>query len=435
MRRSFLIKNITKAVIFLWVISFCFLLQGKPIRPDGIFINEKSSLSDLSSYALLHNPGLKAAFDQWKALLENVTRARSLPNPKLTFAYFIQEVETRVGPQKNKVGIMQMFPWFGTLKLKGKAALEAANSHRQKVEQMKFNLLFKLKKTYYQYYYIFQNISILEKNVKLLEYLEKVVETKYKAGSTGYVDLIKIQIEKDKLLDQIRSAREQIVPLQNKLNSLLNRDPNASLPPPQSPRLTSYSFSKNQLREWLKKNNPELKSLNFIRKEAKAKIKLARKGYFPNFALGLNYIFVDEARMTGVEDSGKDPIVAMVQFSLPIWFSKNRARVNQAKWQLKKVVNQKKDLENNLLARLGMVFFRLQDGEKKIKLYGNNLLPQARQAVEVIQSAYKTGNADILNFIDSQRTLLDFELKHEYFISTHAQRKAELEMLVGKTLF
>lgn len=435
MNDSVFSKNKTLPVMLYIVILLGSLYQGVWPRGESIAIDKRSSLADLMLFAASNNPGLKAAFYQWKALLENVPQVRSLPDPRLTFAHFIREVETRVGPQKNRVGIMQMFPWFGILKLKGEAALEKANSERQKVDQIKFNLFFRLKKRYYQYYYVFQNISILDKNIELLTYMEKVIEAKYRAGSAGYVDLIKIQIERDKLSDRLRSAREIIVPLQIKLNALLNREPNAPLPLPRYRHVSSAVYSKNQLIEWLKESNPELKSLDFSREKAQTEIKLARKGYFPDFTVGLDYIMTDEAIMTGVEDSGKDPIVAMVQVSIPLWFSKNRARVNQAKFNLERVLNQKKEKENSLLANMEMVFYKFRDEDKKLKLYRENLLPQARQAIEVVLSAYKTGKTDILNFMDSQRTLLDLELKHEYLLSTYAQRQAELEMLVGKTLF
>jgi outer membrane protein TolC len=265
--------------------------------------------------------------------------------------------------------------------------------------------------------------------------MESVVEAKYKAGTAGYVDLIKIQIEKDKLLDRLRSAREMIAPLKIKLNALLNRDPGGPLPLPRYQQISSASYIKNQLIKWLKESNPELKSLDFNRKKASIQIKLARKGYFPDFSVGLDYIMTDEAIMTGVEESGKDPIVAMVQLSIPLWFSKNRARVNQAKFNLENVLNQKKEKENSLLANLEMVYYKFRDKEKKIKLYRENLLPQARQAIEVVLAAYKTGSTDILNFMDSQQTLLDLELKHEYTLSAYARSQAELEMLVGRVLF
>ncbi|MHC4153562.1 MAG: TolC family protein, partial [Planctomycetota bacterium] len=77
--------------------------------------NAPVTLQDYLRLAALNNAGLKAAFEEWKAALEQVPQARSLPDPRFTYGYYIREVETRVGPQQNRLGIMQVFPWFGEI--------------------------------------------------------------------------------------------------------------------------------------------------------------------------------------------------------------------------------------------------------------------------------------------------------------------------------
>ena len=79
-----------------------------------------AELPDLLAYAALNNPGLEAAFHRWKAALERVPQAKSLPDPRFTYRYFIEEVETRVGAQRQRFAIAQTFPWFGKLKLQGR---------------------------------------------------------------------------------------------------------------------------------------------------------------------------------------------------------------------------------------------------------------------------------------------------------------------------
>ncbi|MBU4014313.1 MAG: hypothetical protein KJ550_12745, partial [Proteobacteria bacterium] len=75
-------------------------------------IDENSTLADHLAYAALNNPGLKASFYRWKEALEKITQSRSLPDPRFNYTYFIKEVETRVGPQEQKIGLMQTFPWL-----------------------------------------------------------------------------------------------------------------------------------------------------------------------------------------------------------------------------------------------------------------------------------------------------------------------------------
>jgi outer membrane protein TolC len=47
-----------------------------------------------------NNPELKASFNEYMAALEKVPQVKSLPDPRFAFGYFIQPVETRVGPQQ-----------------------------------------------------------------------------------------------------------------------------------------------------------------------------------------------------------------------------------------------------------------------------------------------------------------------------------------------
>ena len=104
-------------------------------------LNDDSTIDDYLAYAALNNPKLKAAFGVWKAALHRIPQVRSLPDPKFNYAYFIREVETRVGAQEQKLGLSQMFPWFGKLQLKEDIAYEAANSAEQRYEAEKLKTL------------------------------------------------------------------------------------------------------------------------------------------------------------------------------------------------------------------------------------------------------------------------------------------------------
>merc|ERR1711974_383443 len=60
--------------------------------------------------------------------MQKVAQVNNLPDPTFSFGYFISPVETRVGPQRAKVGLTQMFPWFGTLKTAGKCSGTSSRS-------------------------------------------------------------------------------------------------------------------------------------------------------------------------------------------------------------------------------------------------------------------------------------------------------------------
>jgi outer membrane protein TolC len=106
-------------------------------------------LEDYLRYAALHNAGLEAKFEQWRAAVERVPQAEALPDPKFTYGYFIEEVETRVGPQRQRAGIMQVFPWFGKIAARTDAAAAMAVAAGQMYEVEKLKLFYEVKDGFY----------------------------------------------------------------------------------------------------------------------------------------------------------------------------------------------------------------------------------------------------------------------------------------------
>ena len=84
-----------------WLVP-TFLLAQEPL---DVYLKE----------AAQNNPGLKARYFAYQAALEKVPQVGALPDPQVSFGYFISPVETRVGPQRMRISAMQMFPWLGTL--------------------------------------------------------------------------------------------------------------------------------------------------------------------------------------------------------------------------------------------------------------------------------------------------------------------------------
>ncbi|MFH1743011.1 MAG: TolC family protein, partial [bacterium] len=269
-------------------------------RPE---LTEESTLSDYLTYAALNNPGLEAAFYRWKAALEQIPQVRALPDPRFNYAYFIREVETRVGPQRHRFGLSQMFPWFGKLDLQGDAALQTANAERHRFEQAKLELFYKVKNVYYEYYYLARAIDIMGENLELLTYFETVARTKYEVGAASYSDVIKAQVELGKLEDRLAALRDLRSPLAAKLNGALNRPTDASVLGPKSVPEEKVSLTDESLFDQLRENNPELKTIDLQAAKEKIDIELAKKNFYPDITLGMDYIETGSAVMPGVKDS------------------------------------------------------------------------------------------------------------------------------------
>jgi cobalt-zinc-cadmium efflux system outer membrane protein len=397
-------------------------------------LDENASLDDYVLYAMLNNPGLRAAFDRWKAALEQVGPAQTLPDPRFTYANYVREVETRVGAQEQKFGLAQTFPWFGKLDLQGDIALQATHAEQQRYEAAKLDLMYRVKNIYYEYAYLAEAIEISKDNLTLLTYLEGVARTKYKSGEGLQSAVIKAQVELGKLEDRLRSLQDLMRPMVTKLNMALNRPSNMPLPMPKGLPKEKPAFDDDALFSLLHENNPNLKAFDYMTTKEDLAIQLAEKNHFPDMTLGVDYIDTASRTDANPVDNGKDPVVAMLSFNLPIWQQKYDAIISQARARRRAVVREKKEKENLLIADLEVALFGLRDADRKIDLYRDTLLPKAEQSLKITELAFTAEKATFLDLIDSQRILLGFQLEHKRALADRAQRVAEIEMLTGGSM-
>ena len=398
-------------------------------------LTDRSGLSDYLAYAALNNPGLEAAFNRWKAELERVPQARSLPDPRFTYKYFIEEVETRVGAQRHAFGISQTFPWYEKLQLRGYAALEASDVQRKKYEAEKLRLFFRVKDAYYEYYYLGRAIAILEENIQLLQNIESVLRRRYSASTSSHPEVTRAQVELGKLDDRLRTLRDLQGPIVAKLNAALNRPDNAPLPWPQTVEGHSVSINEDELLVWLRNTSPDVHAMDFEIARREHNVELAKQEYIPDVTLGMDYI--DTSSSTGgrhPSDDGKDAVIAGVSLNVPIWWDRLAAGVREAEHRRIAAVHQKEELVNSLSAQLKMTAYRFRDADRRIDLYGDTLVPKAQESLKATMSAFRSGNASFTDLIDSQRLLLEFALARERALSDKLQRLAELEMLTGQEI-
>ena len=409
--------------------------KQSPPTPDGgasvsatpapAALPDEPTLDDYLAYAGQNSPALRAARERWQAAIQRISQERALPDPMLSYNRDVQ------GPEEWEVMLSQTFPWFGTLRLRGDVALQEALMAQQEYEAARLDTVYRFKQEYFDYYYLAHSIAVTEENIQLVTSLEEVARQEYTGGRAPQSAVIKAQIELEKLRDSLRELTEQRTPAAAKLNAILGRDPGASLPWPKDLPDDSKPASADELIGQLRAGNPELKSLDFAIANAVRSVSLAGRSRYPDLTLGVKYMSNDSSMTTGGADSDENPVMVMLSINLPVWVGKNRAAIREARATLESAIAERADRENMLLAELKMALFMYEDAGRKITLYKDTLVPQAEQSLKVTQQAFTAGSADFLDLIDAQRTLLDIRLMAERALANRAQRRAEIDMLVG----
>lgn len=381
-----------------------------------------------------NHPGLKAAFERSNAAAAAVAREKGWPDPVLSYGWYIEPVQTAVGPQQHRIGLSQTIPWFGELSARGTASEREALAAEQDLRSAQLALFERVADAYYEYAYLAESISITRDNLALLAQQETVARTRYRTNSASYSDLIKAQVEQGTLQDRLRSLEDHQGALAARLNESLGLDPLGPVPWPVSldpPQWTPPA--PDEVRARLDTDNPDLQSLDHRIEAARSTVEVEGRRAMPDFNVGIQTILTGESDLTSFDGQGKDAWVATFSMSLPLWRGQYRGAQDAARARGRMLEHESRRVHNDLLARAEEALFGLRDAERKIALYGGSLLPKARQALDATARAFQTGDASFLDYVDAQRTLLSFQLDHARARADYGERVLEVARLAGST--
>jgi len=181
------------------------------------------TLNEYLNVAGENNPSLKASYAEFEASMKRVTQVNALPDPSLSFGYFIRPIETREGPQRAKVSLTQLFPWFGTLKAKATAATLQGEAKYQAFLDKKNQLFFQVKQAYYPLFEVNEHIHLQQHNLKILESYKQLMTTSFANGKGTMIDVLRVGIIMEDVMTDIRLLKDRLTPLTVSFNRLLNR--------------------------------------------------------------------------------------------------------------------------------------------------------------------------------------------------------------------
>jgi outer membrane protein TolC len=415
--------------LMLWAIAGMSFAQTISNEPNIPLV-----LDDYLYQAAMNNSGLRAAFESWRAAMEQIPQAAALDDPRFTYGYFLQEVETRVGPQKHRLGLTQMFPWFGKLDVRTDAAAAEAKAAHHSYEAVKVKLFYQTSSVFYEFAYLAKAVDIAKDNLELMKHFEQVAREKYRTAEGSHPDIVRAQIELATMEDDLISMTQMRRPVVAQLNAVMNRSTDRDLPWPKQEEFIPVEINTQAIVEQIHSANPELSAMAQQVLASRRMAELAGKRYWPDVTLGVDWIVTDQARMPNVYGSGRDAVVAMISINLPIWTDSYSAGVKQANAMTAMAQREKRQAEFDLVAQAEQVMFELDDNLRKIRLYENVLIPKAKEMIDVSEQAYRTNMIDFLSLLDAQKKLLGFQLKHQRVLANYLQKQAELEMLTGQRL-
>ncbi|MCM4170845.1 TolC family protein [Arenibacter sp. TNZ] len=364
---------------------------------------------DLQAYiqeAETNNPQIQAFDLKFNIAKEKVNEVNTLPNTSVSAGYFLIEPETRTGAQRARFSVSQMLPWFGTITARQNYAVSMANVDYVEIVIAKRKLALAVAQSYYQLYAIGNKQKVLDQNIQLLKTYERLALTSVEVGKASAVDVLKLQIRQNEMHQQRVVLEQDYNSEKTNFNNLLNRNETISID--VITELTIPQEDPIHLGNGLELN-PEILKYNEMYESIVQSELLNKKDGAPNIGFGLDYIPIQERPDMSFDDNGKDIVMPMVNFSIPIFNNRIKSISKQNEMRLKETELQKNERFNLLQTALA----KAESGRNgaRIKYDTQQLnLGQAKNAEEILMKNYETGTIDFNDVLDIQELQLKFEM-------------------------
>ena len=410
--------------------------QGAP-HPDEE-LDFYAAAADLRAYvseALERNPTALGSLARYHAARQRVPQVTALPDPVVSFTQALRSVETRVGPQLNSVTLSQSFPWFGTLELRGRVALLEATALYHRYQATRRDIVADVKRTYYDLAHVDADLDLAREEQSLLEHYETLARARYATGDGLQQAVIRLQAEIARVVDRRYLLERRRAALAAHLNTALDRPAEQLVPPAPPLARPAVDVDREELYRLGERSRHELRAAATLIEGSERSLELARLSARPGFTASVGVTNVgrrnDPAALARLPDDGRNAVTVSVGVSLPLWGSKNRAGIDQARDELRAHTRNRAAAHNTMEMEVQEALVRLETLDRQIDLLDTVLLPQTDEALRATEGAYVTGQLGVLELLDSERTRIDVRSMRARYLSDLLIALTALERAIG----
>lgn len=393
------------------------------------------SLAAIIAQALEQNPELKASEARWAAFVEQARQAGALEDPmlmlraqNLLIGYPLEfDRETMTA---KVIGVSQTVPFFGKRDLQRQIARQQVEISRWELEERKIELTRMIKETWYRLLFVDRSLEIVDKNITVLDDLNRLSETFYSVGRGLQQDVLGAQVERSRVEEMRITLGQQRRSLEIALNNLRFLPADTPVTPAAPLELTELDLDGARLEEIALAHRPRLKEIAAAEERARAAEQLAEKDFYPDVTFTLEYM----QREPAMGEPGDDMYSAGLSFNLPVQRERRHAMVAEAGAEIRMAQAERDMTLNRIRQGIADSLANLERARRLAELYERSIIPQADQALHATMAAYGSGKADFPAVLESQAALFTFERDGIEAVADHQMQLATLEAVIGATL-
>ena len=359
------------------------------------------TLAELETIALANNPTLAQAAARMQAARGRYLQVGLYPNPVI--GYQAEEIgnEGTAGLQGGFVS--QEIVRGGKLSLNRAVAGREVAQAEQQLEIQRYRVLNDVRTEFYNVLAAQRTRELTQELVDLGEQGVQAADELLKALEVSRVDLLQARVE-------VNSARIALENAQNRYEGAWRRLATVIGMPDMPPQPVTGDLESNVSDlTWetavgqLLSASPEVTTARIGVDRARRSLSRALAEPIPNLNLQAGVMY----------DDGTNDTVANVQigFPLPV-HNRNQGAIRQAQAEVAVAESEVARIELNLQNRLARAYERYANARNQVAKYAREILPDARESLELVRTGYRGGEFSFLVLLTAQRTYFQANLAY-----------------------
>ncbi len=366
------------------------------------------TLPDLLLEIRLMHPGLKQYDAEIRSLDEAAKGARGWMPPEVGTGFWMVPYNPKFIKGENGMGGMGQYMVSGQQMFPNRKRQNAETAYigsmsavaREQKEATLNDLYSEAKKNYYQWGVIERKLKVLAENEKLIDFMIKSAEIRYKNNTGGINAYYKAKAALGNIHNMRLMLQNDLTQRKIALNTLMRRDRLAPLEIDTVIAIKDYAnivldsstliASRSDLRAI--KKEVEVNRLQQDLERAKLK---------PEFGVRYEHMF---GIVAGVPN--QYTLMAMVKLPFARWSSRtNKANIESLKWKTVSLEQEREAMINESLGMLYSTKAEIDTRKKQVTVYEEEIIPALRRNYQTVQIAYEQNTEELFMLFDAWEKL------------------------------
>ena len=379
--------------------------ESSPIQPayeTTAVPMSSTSLPEIEQLALATNPAVAEVQAEIESLRGKLTQAGLPPNPTVGI---VGSDINEDGDSFGRYGV-----YFGREVVRGNklgysqsVVCAEIRTAEQRLATIQQSLLTDVRKRYYDLLVAQETVAIADELVKISQNAVDVSEQLLEAKEAAQTSVLQSEVELQNASLVLRQAENQRLAARRKLAGLLGE---AELPLEYldgNARDVLAVADFEQSFDDIVDRSPEIAALFADVEQKRRQLQREIVEPIPNVTW----------QTTLQYDFGTDDVIPGFQIGMPLpTLNRNQGAIHQARYQIVAAERRAEKKALDLRQRLASTYESYLDAKLQIDAYDSEIIPKAKQTLDLVTKGYREGEIDFLQLLTAQRTYSQINLTY-----------------------